>query len=179
MSDRLTDLVEEGVDVAIRIAHLSDSSLVARPLALIPVISCAAPDYFSRRGMPQTPAALAQHDCILDSNLSEPRRWDYQQQGQIQAVQVGGAMQVNSARAVRELALAGAGIARCPLFVVAEDLAQGRLRPCLQAYAAEPLGLYAVYAHRRYLAAKVRLLIEHLAEHFALGPVGTWSLART
>jgi DNA-binding transcriptional LysR family regulator len=162
LSDRMVDMVDEGIDVAIRVADLPDSSLVARKLASVRIIACAAPSYLQQRGMAKHPLELSHHACILDSNLPNPRRWDFMDQGRMMQIPVSGPLAVNSATAVRGLAIQGHGIALCPDFVVQEDMVSGRLVSLLEAYEPRRHSLYAVYPHRRHLSAKVRCFIDFL-----------------
>lgn len=166
-SDRMIDLVEEGVDVALRIADLPDSSLVARRLCPVRTIVCASPAYLVKAGRPEYPLELTDHQAIFDSNISGKRQWLFQEQGQKRVVTMQGSITVNSVRAVRELLLADLGVAMCPDFVVADDLQAGRLEELLADYAFHDMALYAVYLHRRHLSVKVRLLIDALVEKFS------------
>lgn len=174
LGDRLVDLVEEGVDLALRIAELPDSSLVARRLAPVRLVCCAGRDYLEPQGRPDHPEDLTRHRCLVDTNSPDAGHWAFRDGERTLRVPVRGGFRVNSARAIRELALAGQGIARIPLFVVADDLRSGRLELLLAPFEPPPLGLYAVYPHRRHLSARVRLLIDLLAERFGEPP---WALA--
>ncbi len=165
-SDRMIDLADEGVDVALRIADLPDSSLVARRLCPVRTIVCASSAYLRKAGRPEHPLALAQHQAIFDSNLPG-KQWLFREQGKKQVVTMQGAITVNSVRAVRQLLLANLGLAMCPDFVVADDIQAGRLEELLADYAFHDMALYAVYLHRRHLSVKVRLLIDALVEKFS------------
>jgi len=174
MTDRRVDIVEEGIDLALRIADMPDSSLVARRLAPIHVLACATPTYLQLHGEPDHPQALQQHRCIIDNNFSDSRRWGFDDKGSFISIEVPDTLQVNSARAVRELVLADNGIALCPAFTVHDDIRTGKLKVVLPSYGIKTFGLYAVYAHRRHLSSKVRLFIDALVEHF--GPEPGWLL---
>lgn len=167
LTDRFVDLVEDRYDLAIRIADLSDSTLVARRLADMRLIVCAAPDYLARHGEPRVPADLTRHQCIVDTNLRQPWIWPFEFDGQRSGVRVAGRFAVNSARAACDLAVAGNGIALAPDFVAHAHLAAGRLRAVLTAHATAPRGIYAVYPHRRHLALRLRVLIDFLVDRFA------------
>ncbi len=160
LTDRYVNLVEEGVDVAIRVADLPDSSLVARKLGSTAMRLCAAPDYLALHSVPQRPEDLVAHRCVLDSNYTGGERWTLGTGDDAVTVQIHAGIQVNSARAVRELLLAGHGIGLLPSFAVAEDIARGRLTAVLPRYRCEEHGIYAVYAHRKHLSAKVRRFID-------------------
>jgi len=174
LSDRMVDLVEDGVDLALRIAELPDSSLVARRLCPMRTIVCASPAYLREAGRPEHPHELVRHRAIFDSNLSLKREWLFRdkakdlEEDKKLAVSLSGAITVNSVRAVRELLLADLGLAMCPDFVVADDIRNGRLEEVLSNYAFHDMSLYAIYPHRRHLSTKVRLFIDMLVEHFAL-----------
>jgi DNA-binding transcriptional LysR family regulator len=170
LSDRNVDLINEGFDLALRIGELADSSLVARPLAPIRVLACASPDWLSENGLPTCPADLQQMRCVLDGNREQPRRWAFERDGDDVMVEVGGALTVNSAVAVRELLLGGAGIGLCPSFVVGDDLRAGRLQQVLPAWSLPSIELYAIYPHRRHLSTKVRLFVDALRAHFGAQP---------
>ncbi len=167
LTDRLVDMVEEGVDVSMRIAELADSSLVARRLAPVRVVTCAAPAYLEQQGEPRHPAELTDHRCLVDSNLGDARQWLFREGDETLRIRVDGAIRINSARAIRELAVAGKGVAMSPLFVVADDIRAGRLAIVLPDFEYHDLALYALYPHRRHLSARVRLFVEALRGHFS------------
>lgn len=171
---RLTDtrvaLVEEGFDLAIRVGALRDSSLVVRKLSAMPLVVCAAPAYLERRGRPQTPQALSDHECLIDHNLSDPRIWRFRKGREEAVVEVRGAIRVNSPGAVARMAAAGLGVARTPLYMAAAGLREGRLARLLSDWSDVDFGLYALYPPNRHLTVRVRALIEHLADRFS----GRW-----
>ncbi len=167
LSDRFVDLVEDGIDLALRIADLPDSSLVARRLCPVRTIVCASPAYLRQHGRPEHPSELIHHQGIFDSNITHNRQWLFQDQGEKLTVTLTGSITVNSIPAVRELLLDDLGLALCPDFAVTEDIRQGRLEEVLPEYAFHNMALYALYPHRRHLSAKVRLLIDMLVENFS------------
>ena len=171
LTDRFVDLVEERFDLGIRIADLPDSTLVARRLADMRLIVCAAPAYLAVHGQPAEPQDLARHECIIDTNFRQPWLWPFGGSGQRSTVRVSGRFSVNSARAACELAVAGAGVVMAPNFVADPHLAAGRLLPLLTAYASPPRGIYAVYPHARHVARRLRALIDFLVARLA-APVG-------
>ena len=173
LADRFVDLVEEGIDVALRIAELPDSSLVARHLCPVRTVVCASPTYLREAGRPEHPLELTRHRAIFDSNITTSRQWLFQEQDKKLAITIPGALMVNSVRAVRELLLADLGLAMCPDFVVVDDIRAGRLEEILADYAFHHMALYAVYPHRRHLSAKVRLLIDALVEKFSNAKAGS------
>lgn len=165
LSDRFVDLVDEGIDVAIRIADLPDSSLVARRLSEISLQLCAAPDYLEHHGVPANPEELAHHRCVLDTNYAGGTHWRIGA-GE-HTVAVTPALRVGSARAARELVLDGRGIGVLPSFVVADDIARGRLIELFPDLPKEHHGVFALYTHRKHLSAKVQFFIEALTEAFS------------
>lgn len=173
LSDRFVNLLEEGFDLGIRICELTDTRLVARRLAAIRVVTCAAPSYLDQHGVPAHPLELHNHACVSDTNIDGAGRWPYWIDGERRNIEVKGWCRVNSARAARDLIIAGAGIGLCPDYAIADAVRDGRLRLLLQNYKSLEYGLYALYPHRRYLAAKVRAYVEFLIARFRGRP--EWS----
>lgn len=169
-SDRMVNLVEEGFDVAVRIGHLSDSSLVARRLAAVRLVTCASPDYLARAGTPTTLADLAKHEAVLDTNARDPTVWRFGPQSDTRDVRVHGRLSFSGAEACAAAGVAGFGLIRSPAFAVAEDLRAGRLVPVLCNYEPEVIHVHAVYPHARHLAAKVRAFVDFLAARYAGEP---------
>jgi DNA-binding transcriptional LysR family regulator len=165
LTDRFVDLVEERIDLAIRIGRLRESSLVARKLGSMSMLVCASPDYLGEYGQPGQPDQLAEHACVVDSNYPGGTRWTLGSGENSITTEITAGILVNSARAARELILRGHGIAYLPSFAVADDIAQGRLRHLLPEYPSEPIGIYAVYQHRKHLSAKIRSFIDTAIEH--------------
>jgi DNA-binding transcriptional LysR family regulator len=172
-SDQLVDLVAAGMDLAIRIGALSNSSLVARRLATDRRVLCASPDYLRRRGVPQTPEDLAAHDCLLLRGGPAPKStWRLSDgQGGHVSVRVKGRLESNQGDALREAALAGLGIAQHSTWHVCDDLRAGRLALVLPGHPPPDAGIYAITAQRRK-PARVRAFIEFLAARFATNPPG-------
>ncbi len=166
--DRFVDLVADGIDVAIRIGRLADSSLVARRLATCRFALCAAPDYVQRVGRPVVPEDLAQHACIVDRNT--PRTWEIQSGSGLHRIVPEGPLHVNSAHAVRDAALAGMGIALAPTFVMGRSLASGELVEVLPECTIPDSAVYAVYPPTRQLSTKVRVFVDHVLEHIGDPP---------
>ncbi len=166
LDDRVIDMVQEGIDISIRIGWLPDSAVVARRLCDSPRILCASPAYLERMGRPVTPTELTQHECIIFNRLPTPNQWAFMHNRHRKTVQVQvqGHLQTNSAIAVRELALDGAGIVLLSSFLVAEHIAAGRLERLLPDYDCGSAGVYAVSQERQYRQAGARLLVAFLAE---------------
>lgn len=167
LTDRVANLVEEAYDVAVRITRMSDSSLVARKLGEARVVTCAAPDYLQRNGVPKEPSDLAREEAILDLNLADPALWAFGRGAARTEVRVHGRLRLSNAEACLAAARYGFGIARAPAFAAAEDLRAGRLTTLLCDFEPEPMPIYAVYPHARHLSAKVRVFVDHLVRHFA------------
>jgi DNA-binding transcriptional LysR family regulator len=165
-TDRMVNLVEEGFDVGVRIGYLPDSSLIARRLAAVRLVTCASPAYLARRGTPMSASELDLHDAILDSNARDPSVWSFGSGGARQDIRVAGRLRFNGAEACVAAAVAGFGIARSPAFAAAEDLRAGRIVPLLCDVEPEPIHVHAVYPHARHLAAKVRAFVDFLAERY-------------
>lgn len=168
LNDRHVDLATEGIDVAFRLGRTETQSLKARKLGSFRSMLVASPDYLSRRGVPEVPADLARHDCIIDTNRRTPRRWILGPDGAATEVAVQGRFQVNSARAAVELAAKGLGIAYAPHFALAEVLSEGRVVAVLADQSGETSPLSAVYLEGRVLPRKVRALIDFAAEDIRL-----------
>lgn len=170
LSDNLIDVVQEGFDVAIRIAELSDSSLVARRLAVDRRIVCASPAYIEKFGMPLSPEALHDHNCLVVTNVPSMRDWAFSFGNTVRTVHVEGRFEANSGVAVREAALAGLGVAQLPAFMVAPDVRAGHLVSFLEDRIAPGRPIYAVYPHRRHLSPKVRVFIDFLVDKLTPNP---------
>lgn len=166
LEDRFVDLVEEGIDVAVRITELADSSLIARKLAPFPIVVAVRPDLLETLGRPQVPADLGGRPCIVDSNARTRGHWVFSIDGERRSVAVKGRIEVNSPQACRLAALAGHGFAFIPLVTVREDIAAGRLVTVLDEYLLNASAIYAVYPHRRHLSGKVRAFVDFLAGWF-------------
>ena len=172
LSDRNVNVVEEGFDLAIRIADLADSSLAARKLAPNRRVVCASPAYLQRKGTPRTPEDLAQHNCLTTTDFS--MNWDYRDpDGKAGSVRVTGRYACDNWEVLRDWAVAGLGIALKSTWDVRRHLEDGSLVSLLPGYTfATDVAIYAVYPHRRHLPAKTRAFIEFLAESF--GPEPYW-----
>lgn len=172
LSDRTVNLIEEGFDLAVRIAHLEDSSLTARKLAPNRRVVCASPEYLRRHGAPKTPGELVQHNCLTTNDFA--MTWDYKDpEGKPGSVRVSGRYACDNWEVLREWALAGLGIALKSTWDVHRLLAEGALIEVCRGYTFHSdVAIYAVYPSRRFLPAKTRVFIEFLAESF--GPDPYW-----
>ena len=166
LSDRMVDLVEDGFDLAIRIARSPDLNLIARQLASTRVVLCASPKYLKRRGTPKEPRDLAAHDVISYTYWSSRDEWKFEGPAGPVAVKVHPRLYVNNGDTCRAAALQHQGIILQPSFLVNSDLRSGELKEILPAYRSGELGIYAMYASRRQLPLKLRHLIDFLVEAF-------------
>lgn len=171
LEDRMVDLVEEGIDVALRITTMPDSSLIARRIAQTQVWLCAAPGLLEETGIPQIPADLKGRDCIIDTNLVNPGNWQFRDGNAQVSVHVTGRVRVNSPVAAMQAAVHGMGYALLPSYIAEPEVAAGRLRVVLERYCPEGPSFMAVYPHRRHLPGKVRALIDHLVGWFDAHPI--------
>ena len=168
MNDRFVDLVEEGVDLSIRIANLDDSLLHARALGETPRLLVASPGYLAAQGTPAAPADLARHRFVVYTYFDDPELLSLRGPAGNSTLRVDACLRVNNAEAMRAAALAGLGIAPLPVWCAAEELARGALRDVLPAWRPPSSRLYVVYSSARYLPARVRLFIDFLAAELRL-----------
>jgi DNA-binding transcriptional LysR family regulator len=166
--DHVVDLVEEGFDVAVRIARLPSSSLVSRKLTSTRVILCASPEYLERRGTPQHPSELSAHDVMSYSLLATGESWAFAGPHGPVVMKVSLRMRTNSGDTCIAAALQHQGIVLQPSFMVGPHLIAGTLVDVLPGYRAVELDVYAVYPSRKFLAPRVRLLIDFLADAFCV-----------
>jgi LysR family transcriptional regulator, regulator for bpeEF and oprC len=167
VADRLVNLVEEGVDVGVHNGELSDSGLIARKIAQTPVITVATPTYLAAHGDPATPAELERHACII---YAAPRAWGFAGRFGPIAYQPKGAFRTNDAEQIRTAVLADLGLAHTPGWLFAAEIASGAVRPVLTAFEPARLSISAVRPGGRFMASKVRVFIDFLAEIFADEP---------
>ncbi|WP_296240022.1 MULTISPECIES: LysR family transcriptional regulator [unclassified Psychrobacter] len=169
-SDRHTDLIEEGFELAIRIRELQDSSYQAKRLALIRYALCASPEYLERMGTPKTFDDLTEHE-FLQYGMSKSSAIELiDKQGKNHQVAVNGKIKANNGDFLREMAVKGHGIAFLPTFITYKALISGELVPILQQYQLPTLNAYAVYPKNRFLSQRCRYLIDFIAERFGDNP---------
>jgi DNA-binding transcriptional LysR family regulator len=171
LDDRYVDLVEKRIDLAIRLGPLADSSLIARKLCACATLLCASPAYLEANGTPQRPADLAAHNCLVLTYATQQRVWRFfDRDGAEDSVAVAGRFLASSGDALVALALRDVGLALAPDYIVADELAAGRLVRLLPDYAACDTPVHAVYPHSHRLSAKTRTFIDFLAARFAYWP---------
>jgi len=171
LSDRLVDVVGEGVDVALRIASLEDSNLVGVKLADNHRVVVAAPAYLKRHGTPQTLDELSRHNCLAISSAGSQRGWTFalgdQERGRIVTMKVSGNMVCNDGTVLHAWALEGRGLAWRSMWEVGADIAAGRLVPVLEQYAAPGNDIHAVFAQRRHLPLRIRVFVDFLRRAYS------------
>ncbi len=162
LADRVIDLVDEGFDMAIRIARLADSSLISRQIANTRLVLCAAPDYLQRKGTPQHPRDLAAHDVLGYSLLATGDQWQFVGPDGPVSEKVRPRLWSNNGDSCIAACVQGAGIQLQPTFLIAEELRRGELVEILPQFQAATLGIYVVYPTRKFVLPKVRALVEFL-----------------
>ncbi|ASG19461.1 LysR family transcriptional regulator [Nitrospirillum viridazoti] len=167
LTDRVVDMVEEGFDLGIRISRGGSPTYAARKLATSRNVLCAAPDYLARQGVPRTPDCLANHVRVAYSYTGVPEDWVLlDPEGKPVTVRVPIRLVTNNGDTARAAALAGQGIIWQPTFLIGDDLRAGRLVPVLPDHRIPDIDILAVYPSRRHVSAKVRALIDFLADAF-------------
>lgn len=170
-NDRQQDLIAEGIDLAIRVSSLADSSLIARKLSTTRLLICGSPDYFARNGMPQKAEDLLYgHVKLQYSNVSN--NWAMQGHGgETLSINLPTILSANNGQFLHDAAIEGKGLILSPDFICADAIRAGQLIPVLQdALLQREIGVYAVYPQTRYLSRRVRLLIDYLRDYFAQRP---------
>lgn len=171
LEDRQIDLVEEGYDLAVRIAELPDSSLVARRLGPCRHILCASPAYLEENGTPRTPDDLTSHSILTYGYHDTPREWRLlSPDNRYVSVTVNSALHMNNSLALREAILNDAGIVLIPTFVVGPDIQAGHLQAVLSNYRTQEFSIYAVYPQRRFLMPRVQAFVEFIRERIGDKP---------
>jgi DNA-binding transcriptional LysR family regulator len=172
--DRAVDLVEEDIHLAIRIGRLRDSQLVARKLADLRMIVCAAPAYLARRGVPEAPADLAHHDCLVFSDTPGSAEWRFADDSKAgRKIRISGRLWMNSLDALAAAAKEGAGIVRVPSWQAEADLAAGRLVRLLAEYEPAPVPLHLMFQPSRPASPKIRAFVDYLVERWrGIDPFG-------
>ncbi|AZD22961.1 LysR family transcriptional regulator [Pseudomonas chlororaphis] len=164
LTDERINLIENYVDLAFRAGPLPDSTLIARKLAPLYRLICASPRYLDSRGTPETPADLAQHDCVIAGKSASSTEWVLAGPEGTETVEVSGRFAANEVQTVIAATIAGNGIAQVPHRTAEKLIANGQLRRLLDTYTTPPDGFYAVYPSSRHLSPLVRMFIEHVIE---------------
>ena len=167
LNDRVVDVIGEGVDVAIRIASLSDSSLVGVKLADNQRVLVASPAYLKRHGTPATLADLARHNCLAMSSEGSQRGWTFRDNGKTVTLKVAGNMVCNDGAVLHDWALAGKGLAWRSMWEVDAEIEAGRLTTVLDRFSAPGNDIHAVFAQRRHLPLRIRVFVDFLRHTYA------------
>jgi DNA-binding transcriptional LysR family regulator len=162
LTDQAVNLIEEGVELGVRIGDLASSTLMARPLGIVEHLIVATPTYLARHGEPRHPAELLQHNCIVYTGFAKGNRWVFDSDQGRQTIEVSSTLGVNSADAMYGAVLQHVGVARVPAWVVGHDIARGRVRRLLPDDYPTPLPINIVYPQTRALSPRARCLIDFL-----------------
>lgn len=169
LESRAINLVEDRIDLALRITNDLDPNLIARPLAQCPSVVCASPAYLASQGTPQKPQDLALHNCLTYSYFGKSL-WQFEREGEKTAVPVSGNLSANESLVLLTGAVEGAGIAMQPYYSAAPLVASGQLVALLPQWQPQNMGIYAIYASRRQMPAALRALLDFLVAWFAGHP---------
>ncbi|MEO9902009.1 MULTISPECIES: LysR family transcriptional regulator [Alphaproteobacteria] len=167
LSDRYLSLIDEGVDLSVRIGFLQDSTLIAKRLGEIRLITCAAPSYLDEAGRPAHPKDLMSHRCVFDTNRRSSGQWTFLDGDKLLTVTIRPSVRVNSAPAVRTLLLSGLGVGIVPSYVITDDLRSGRLEAILESFEERRLPVSLLYLANRHLSRKARSFIEVIESEIA------------
>lgn len=167
LSNGAVDMIEEGIDLRLRIGGVTDSTMIAREICIYPLIMCASPGYLAEHGSPTKAEDIAQHHCVIDSNFRIGKHWPIiSPNGDAHTIEVRSVISANSPTAVQSIAIAGGGIAMIPAFIVEQALDDGRLVQVLPQHSTLEFSLLAIYPHRKYVSRKVRCFIDFILEKF-------------
>lgn len=176
-NDREVDLVREGFDLAIRIARLPDSSLIARRLASIRFVVCASPAYLAQHGTPQNPHDLSEHQCLAYSLLRDADHWRFNDAaGKELNINIYPVLKATTGEFLKDAAVNNMGIIHLPVFIAYQQIEQGKLVPILKEYSIPTIDCYAVYPQTRHLSQRVRVFVDFLVHRFAGTPYWDASL---
>ena len=167
LNDCVVDLIGEGIDIAIRIASLSDSSLIGIKLADNQRVVVGSPEYFRKHGRPATPDELSRHNCLAISSAGSQRGWTFRQTGKSVTMKLGGNMVCNDGTVLHDWALAGKGLAWRSMWEVGKEIESGMLETVLDQYSAPGNDIYAVFAQRQHLPLRIRVFVDFLRRTFA------------
>lgn len=166
LEERKVDVVAEGFDVAVRIGELEDSSLIAKKIAEYSYHLCASGEYLARHGVPQKPADIKDHQCILGSTISPSNQLEFMENGQKIHITVSPRARINAARPIRDMVVAGMGIGLCLSSTIDDDLDKGRVSMVLEGFNAYHRNVYMLFPRSRYMSTKVRAFLDHATDFF-------------
>jgi len=170
IADHFVDIVENGLDLLIRIGNRLDSSLIGDRIGTTRRVTVATTGYFEQAGEPKKPDDLVDRDCIVYTHLATGNEWHFQGTDSTIKVRVGGCFQTNSSVAIRAAVLSGLGIAVAPIWMFGDEIFRGDLKVVLQDYRPTPLQIHGVYRRSGFYPAKIVCFIEFLASEFKLDP---------
>ncbi|MBI4005420.1 MAG: LysR family transcriptional regulator [Gammaproteobacteria bacterium] len=170
LADRTPDLIEEGLDMAIHVGEMNDTSLIARKLTSTRRVVCGSPKYLQLKGIPEVPADLKNHNCLTFSHHSSFTEWKFKINGTETTVHTTGNLKSNVADPLRIAAIEGCGLVQLPTYMLGLDIQSGQLRPVLEKYEPVELPIYAIYAHRKHLSTKLRTFVDFIYELFQPTP---------
>lgn len=161
--DRVVNLIEEGIDIAVRVGHLPDSNLIAKRIGAVHRVLVASPDYLARRGVPASPADLRLHSILAFTGLMPNREWRFQDGQKLGSVSLHPTFEINDAVAAIHAAEMGHGITTALSYMVSDHVRDGRLLPVLGPFTLPPLPVHLVYPHARLVAPKIRAFVDFAA----------------
>ena len=170
LTDSIPDLIEEGMDMAIQLGTLEDSNVVARQLSTSRLVVCGSPEYFNKNPAPKTPHQLRDHNCLTLIQPLPISDWKLKINGEEKKIDVSGNLKSNMADSLRIAAINGCGLIQLPSYMIGLDIKSGRLVPVLEDFEPDELPIHALYAHRKYLSAKVRTFIDYIQSYFRSPP---------
>jgi DNA-binding transcriptional LysR family regulator len=173
LSNRMPDLVEDGIDLAFHVGELDDSMYIARKIAYARRVVCASPDYLKEHGIPETPEDLIDHNCLIYSPRTPVTEWEFIDDNENIKIKISGDIQCNDGDALRVSAIQSCGIAQLPTYMVGLDIQSGRLNALLENYEPKKLPVYAIYNHRKYLSAKIQTFIDFMYDLYQ--PEAYWN----
>ncbi len=168
--DRVVHLLDEGLDVAVRIANLPDSSLSAIRVGSVRRVACASPEYLTTRGRPRDPSALSDHEVVNFINMTPGGEWIFEQGGKTRAVRPPSRLYLNTADAAIAAALAGRGITRMLSYMIAHHLESGALEVVLDEYEPPAVPIHVIHKEAGQTSARVRAVVDYLVEHLRTYP---------
>lgn len=164
--NRKVDLIAEGFDIAIRVGHLNDSSMVARNIGHMTFKTVASKQYISAHGAPSHPKDLKDHQCLINTVVTNAKRWSYLIAGKSHTIKVAGSIEVNDSQSLKAFAVSAQGIAQLPSFYVDKAISRGELVEILEDYIPDPLPINLLYPTQRLLNPTAKALMDHLLEYF-------------
>jgi DNA-binding transcriptional LysR family regulator len=171
VADDIVDMVQQGLDIAIRVGEIADPSLVARKVGSTTPTTIASPAYLQQRGEPTQPSDLTQHECIIFTRGTDPTEWVFTGPEGTVSVTVQGRFRSNGIEAVLAATIHGVGISRMPAWMARDALQSGEVRRVLAGWRPKPRPIFAVYPSRRFLAPRTRAVIDFLVDEFRLDPL--------